>query len=233
METIQAATRCQTEDDIKALIKRTKEIIGANYSVGGAAGYSKNIGELRHIVNADYPAEYMEIYSKQKLYEKDPVILWQFQNTGTQLWTDTYRMYKERLPKDLIARAADFNIRYGVSGGVTSPMTKTASIINFSGKKNLFGSHQKAIVGILVPHIHQALMRICMKQARNRHYSLTVREKEIIKWLSEGKSNWEIGTILKISERTAKFHVENISRKLNAVNRAHAVAIALEENLVN
>lgn len=233
LEAIQSALRCKIEDDIRNLIKLIKEIIGADYSVGGAAGDSKNIGEIRHIINVDYPDEYMQIYSKQKLYEKDPVTLWQFQNTGAQIWTDTYRLFKNKIPKNLIARAADFDVRYGVSGGVTSPDTKTASIINFSGKKNIFGSHQKAVVEILAPHIHQALVRICMGQARNRHYPLTRRESEIIKWLSEGKSNWEIGMILKISERTAKFHVKNISRKFNAVNRAHAVAIALEENLVN
>lgn len=56
---------------------------------------------------------------------------------------------------------------------------------------------------------------------------LTDREKEILSWLMEGKSSWDIGQILSISERTVKFHVNNICIKLNAVNRTHAVAKAI------
>ena len=61
---------------------------------------------------------------------------------------------------------------------------------------------------------------------------LTDREIEIIRWLMEGKSSWDIGKILSISERTVKFHVNNICIKLNAVNRTHAVAKAILNNIV-
>ena len=64
------------------------------------------------------------------------------------------------------------------------------------------------------------------------YVKLTDREIEIIKWLMEGKSSWDIGKILSISERTVKFHVNNICIKLNAVNRTHAVAKAILNNIV-
>lgn len=57
---------------------------------------------------------------------------------------------------------------------------------------------------------------------------LTRREQEVIGWLRHGKSNWEISRILGISERTVKFHVTSIMRKLNAVTRTQAVALAME-----
>jgi len=59
------------------------------------------------------------------------------------------------------------------------------------------------------------------------HPRLTDRENEILRWVMEGKSTWDIAQILNITERTVKFHVDNIMKKFNAVNRAHAVAIAL------
>ena len=61
---------------------------------------------------------------------------------------------------------------------------------------------------------------------------LTDREKEILSWLTEGKSSWDIGQILSISERTVKFHVNNICSKLNAVNRTHAVAKAILNKII-
>jgi LuxR family transcriptional regulator, quorum-sensing system regulator BjaR1 len=53
---------------------------------------------------------------------------------------------------------------------------------------------------------------------------LTARERDAIAFVAEGKTDWEIATILGISEPTARFHVDNARRKLDAVNRAHAVA---------
>ncbi|GAB4407113.1 MAG: hypothetical protein OHK0032_02390 [Thermodesulfovibrionales bacterium] len=56
----------------------------------------------------------------------------------------------------------------------------------------------------------------------------SLREIEVLKWAKEGKTNWEISVILGISERTVKFHIASILRKLDAVSRGHAIAKALE-----
>lgn len=53
---------------------------------------------------------------------------------------------------------------------------------------------------------------------------LTARERDALAFVAEGKTDWEIGKILGVSEATARFHVDNARRKLDAVNRAHAVA---------
>lgn len=63
-------------------------------------------------------------------------------------------------------------------------------------------------------------------------HPLSNREKEILQWLMNGKSTWDISPILGISERTIKFHIDNIMKKLDAVNRTHAVAIALNTGLI-
>lgn len=57
---------------------------------------------------------------------------------------------------------------------------------------------------------------------------LTPREMEVLRWVGEGKSNWEIGLILSISERTVKYHLGNIFRKLDVLNRSQAIASALK-----
>jgi LuxR family transcriptional regulator, quorum-sensing system regulator BjaR1 len=54
--------------------------------------------------------------------------------------------------------------------------------------------------------------------------ALTPRERDVLSYVAEGKTDWEIGAILGFSEATARFHADNARRKLGAVNRAHAVA---------
>jgi DNA-binding CsgD family transcriptional regulator len=62
---------------------------------------------------------------------------------------------------------------------------------------------------------------------------LTGREREILKWIYLGKSNFEIGAILAISPFTVKNHVRKILRKLDVVNRTQAIGKALELRILN
>ena len=57
---------------------------------------------------------------------------------------------------------------------------------------------------------------------------LTPREAEVLFWISEGKSNQDIGVILGASTGTICKHVEHILSKLNVENRTAAAVIALE-----
>jgi DNA-binding NarL/FixJ family response regulator len=61
---------------------------------------------------------------------------------------------------------------------------------------------------------------------------LTERERTVLALLAQGKSNKAIGAALHITERTAKFHVGTIMRKLNAANRTEAVTLAAQQGLV-
>jgi transcriptional regulator EpsA len=53
-------------------------------------------------------------------------------------------------------------------------------------------------------------------------YKLSAREVEILNWVKIGKSNAEIGLILKISIHTVKNHIQKILKKLDVGNRIQA-----------
>lgn len=69
-------------------------------------------------------------------------------------------------------------------------------------------------------------------RALSRSPRLSVREKEVMRLVAAGQSNKEIAAVLKIAERTVKFHVTAIFNKLGADNRAQAVAIAHQRGIV-
>ena len=54
---------------------------------------------------------------------------------------------------------------------------------------------------------------------------LSPREQEIMRWMTEGKTNMQIAEIVGISSFTVKNHVQRIFRKLGATNRTQAVAM--------
>jgi DNA-binding CsgD family transcriptional regulator len=61
---------------------------------------------------------------------------------------------------------------------------------------------------------------------------LTAQELECLRWCKEGKTNWEIGEILSISQKTVEFHVGNAMRKLGAGNRITAVIMGIKTGLI-
>jgi DNA-binding NarL/FixJ family response regulator len=62
---------------------------------------------------------------------------------------------------------------------------------------------------------------------------LSDRERQVLKYMANGRSNKEIGQTLCISESTVKAHVQSILTKLNAMGRTEAIAIAVKRGLIN
>jgi two-component system, NarL family, response regulator len=63
--------------------------------------------------------------------------------------------------------------------------------------------------------------------------NLTTREREILEMMSKGLTNKQIGTALDISAYTARNHVNNIIEKLEVADRTEAVAIAIQQGLLD
>jgi len=62
---------------------------------------------------------------------------------------------------------------------------------------------------------------------------LTARETEILGLIADGSSNTEIAERLFVGLGTVKAHVAEILRKLSAIDRAHASAIALRSGFIS
>ncbi|WP_394152900.1 response regulator transcription factor [Loktanella salsilacus] len=60
---------------------------------------------------------------------------------------------------------------------------------------------------------------------------LTNRELQVLKGLTEGKSNKEIARDLDVLEPTVKLHVKTLYRKIGAANRTQAAMLAREAGL--
>ena len=71
------------------------------------------------------------------------------------------------------------------------------------------------------------------KTAEDIMARLTPREAQILSHIAEGMSNRQMAELLQISERTIKNHVSAVLRKLNANDRAHAVALAMRRGWIS
>jgi DNA-binding CsgD family transcriptional regulator len=66
-----------------------------------------------------------------------------------------------------------------------------------------------------------------------RSEELTVRERDVLERLAEGRATEEIAALLCVSPHTVRSRVKTLLRKLDARNREHAVAIALRDGAID
>jgi two-component system nitrate/nitrite response regulator NarL len=81
-----------------------------------------------------------------------------------------------------------------------------------------------------LPTVDQAVPREQSAMTENAMVVLTDRERQIMKLVSEGLSNKEIGRRLKISDGTIKVHLHHIFQKLEISNRTVLAAIAISQD---
>lgn len=66
----------------------------------------------------------------------------------------------------------------------------------------------------------------------SRKLELTEREAEVLRLITHGKSNKEIGLALDISPYTVKTHIRNLTQKLGVEDRTQAAVKALQDGLI-
>jgi DNA-binding CsgD family transcriptional regulator len=82
----------------------------------------------------------------------------------------------------------------------------------------------------------QVVFDVVVMEPRSRvdpHIRVTVRERECLRWCAEGKTSEEIGIILSLSTHTVNHYLISATKKLNAVNRVHAITTAIRLGLLD
>ncbi len=119
-------------------------------------------------------------------------------------------------------------IQRALKAGAISYLMKNVSV------DELANAVRKAATGqsILSPEAAQVLIRATTRPQAIGH-DLTEREREVLVLMKEGLNNRQIADQLVISNSTVKNHVSNILAKLGTSSRTQAVALAVENKIVD
>jgi DNA-binding NarL/FixJ family response regulator len=125
------------------------------------------------------------------------------------------------------AYSSDENILGSLRAGAKGYLLKGAStieIVTAIRTVHAGGSHLEAGAA--------ARVLASLHDAPDDSPTLTAREEGVLHLLADGLPNKQIARALGITERTVKFHVASIFRKLDADSRTQAVSIALRRGLL-
>ncbi len=104
----------------------------------------------------------------------------------------------------------------------------TGYLLKTSLRKDLLDTIRAVYLGQhrVEPRVAQEILAHAAEEA------LSDREVHVLRLVSEGKANKEIGRALSLSEDTVKAYLKNIFSKLNVNDRTHAVTIAVRRGII-
>ena len=187
-------------------------------------------GLENHLILNGWSPQWFERYMGENFYRDDPMAKRTRETTRSFFW-DEVESTTEPTPRSLqiMNEASDFGLRRGFSvpivgaSGDQSCVTMGGELLEIPPR----GREALEMMSIYALYRARGLRKMSVQLAKSGP-ALTPREREILKWVALGKTDWEIGEILRISSETSTAHVRNSCRKLNATTRAQAVALALQ-----
>ena len=187
-----------------------------------------------HGVLRNYSEDWMKHYFERQYEKIDPVpkfcfatnmpFTWDWVSASLELSPTAQRVMNEASEAKLHDGIAV--PLYGVNGelagiGMASSSGGTAVDKNMLCK-----------IRALAFQFHLAFTEKEAEQSALKNVHLTDREKEVLLWAAEGKSDPVIAEILNISYPTVRYHMNNIFRKLDANERTFAVVKAIRHGLI-
>jgi transcriptional regulator EpsA len=220
----------------------------------GFGSIGKNGVEIQHIMSCNFPQEYLQTLQRPNEMMNSPILSKWMQEKQPILFEPNYGgITTNAVQSAWLDNFRRFGLQNLAAHGQCDVNSQTASYFSFSSIPGPLSPRHACILKLLVPHLHVALARVVANlrvkahkhspqrillqkdlshQALSEKLSLltilTQREKEVMYWMSEGKSNDEIANLLFLGKETIKSHVKKILYKFKSKNRTEAISRAIE-----
>lgn len=233
-DALQRFSSSQSVDEIRELLREFSNQLGFESFIY-ALRVPVTFAESRVVMIKGYPDEWLDRYFDHGYYAFDPVVAYCSQHIVPIQWHDlpvTLSADNERLMNE----ATEFGLRFGISMPVHSPHGELGILSMALDQKARAArdvtKHALPYVQLLASYLHEAVRRVLGLVEQESQLQLSMREQECLRWAADGKTSWEIARLLKVSERTVNFHLNNSMSKLDVCNRQHAIAKAVLHGLI-
>lgn len=234
-ESLQVFAKAKNIEELTELCRHYCQLLGFDYFIY-ALRVPTFFSDSRLVLINGYPKNWVEHYFEQNFNTVDPVLAYCGNHILPIKWSDLV------LPPVFMAarvmdEAGDFGLKSGISMPVHSPHGELG-VLSFALNQqpttaNAVTQHALLYIQLLAAHLHEAVRRVFGILDDYAKPQLTLREQDCLRWAADGKTSWEISQLLKMSERTVNFHLNNTMLKLDVCNRQHAVAKAALQGLIH
>jgi LuxR family transcriptional regulator, quorum-sensing system regulator BjaR1 len=177
-----------------------------------------------------WPAEWFKLYARNQYIRVDPVPRHCRRSVNPFEWSEApYDSEKEPRAAEVMRRAIDFRMSRGFMVPVHG-IEGCEACVSLGGEHVDLNFRSKPAIHLMAIYALDRLRRLIAPP--KPVHKLTARQREVIAWSASGKSAWEIGEIIGITQRTVEEHIAMACRNLGATNRTQAVAVSIREGLI-
>jgi DNA-binding CsgD family transcriptional regulator len=203
----------------------------------GALTYTEPVhlpGLAPPAIATNFPSHWCDRYFERRYYEIDPVVRRTPTFSGPFLWDQLIERCQLQVREQrVMEESREAGLKHGISVPLFGPVGRI-SVVSFASRfDDVVPAHRMSHLNALAWQFHVAFADIARPAGQSdAKVDLAAREKDCLRWTAEGKSSWEIGMILKISENTVNFHLKSAMRKFGTTSRTVAVVQAIRLNLI-
>lgn len=228
----------QTEADFLAWARGPlQEVLPHESLACGMAGIQPRGVVLHRVLTQGWPQGYLNALTLGDGRFRSPVLQrWALERTPQIVLERHTERYGDHIWADVFH---DMDMRNMLAHGVQDWGSDAATYVCLARMPGRPGPEQSVLMRLLTPHMAQALRRVLAAPAPHANHAeptwlsrLTERERVVLHWMRQGKTNWEIAQICCRSQHTIKNQVERVRQKLDASNRAQACALAADVPLL-
>ncbi|MFZ5531146.1 MAG: autoinducer binding domain-containing protein [Pseudomonadota bacterium] len=186
-----------------------------------------------HVIG-NTPQGFIEASRDKDAVARDPVV--KRMKTLSFPFTYDQELYVSESAGDLWEEQAAYGYRVGIGVALHLPNHQhfllsmdRESPLPVSGDKI---TRTMADLQLLAVHAQAAATRLMLPLLQPSAPDLSTREIEVLRWTKAGKTAWEIGQILNLSESGVNYHLRSVFMKLDVVNKHQAVLRAMALGLL-
>jgi LuxR family quorum sensing-dependent transcriptional regulator len=156
---------------------------------------------------------------------RDPMVLELCRTVHPFTWEEVCERRRYE-PQDWMI--VDEASEWGMLHGFVVPILLTGGrvhTITMSGASPRRDFKAKAELHLVSIYAHARALNLRLKETPPT--PLTKRERQVLQLVSDGKSDWEAGSVLGISASTVHKHVENVKKRMGVSTRMQAVINAI------
>ncbi|MEJ6003201.1 LuxR family transcriptional regulator [Paucibacter soli] len=230
----QSVLEARTRDEFRGEVVRFAKQLGFD-RVSATAVVDHTIGDTQFVSVDNCPPSFTEVINDLSIARIDPVMQHCKRNSVPIVWDQA--TYTGSGAGDLWETQAPYGYRTGICLALHLPEGRHF-ILGVDRDQDLTSNATEltrlvADLQLFAVHAVDSAMRVLLPEpAQMEAPHLTPREVECLHWTMEGKTAWEVGSILSISERTAVLHINNAMHKLACTNKHLAVLKALRLGLL-
>lgn len=232
LDAVQSLQRAPSILKVMELLRGSTERHGYQFFLCSAPPAPNDPMTTNPILFEEWPEEWKRRYVDRRYFAHDPMLNELQRTADPFLWSEAQARRTASAPgRRIMGEAAELGMTegyvvpiYGIGGQLHA--------ITMTGKAPRRDALARAELHLISIYAYARAKQLKGRDSGQQAATVGRREREALQWAAAGKTDWEIGELLGISESAAHKRIESAKRKFGVATRVQAIVEALRRGQI-